>query len=113
MIVVEVLRRSTSLAGQPEKGSGLEPMSPVHCTVRANQIQVRLSHDNVQSMDVKSAMQEYEELKDKQKEAVKAFASGKDVFVSLHTEYGKSLCLPVLFDALRGHQTSSSIKYPT
>ena len=30
----------------------------------------------------------YEELKDKQKEAIKAFASGKDIFVSLPTGYG-------------------------
>ena len=49
-------------------------------------------------MDVESALRvatatlEYEELKDKQKEAIKAFASGKDVFVSLPTGYGKSLC---------------------
>ena len=61
-------------------------------------------------MDVKSALRvatamlEYKELKDKQKEAIKAFASRKDVFVSLPTGYGKLLCyqiLPVLFDALR------------
>ena len=69
-------------------------------------------------MDVESALTarlRYEELKDEQKEAVKAFANGKDVFVSLPTGYGKSLCyqiLPVLFDALRGQperQTVSSI----
>ena len=49
-------------------------------------------------MDVESALTvatarlRYAELKDKRKEAIKAFASGKDVFVSLPTGYGKSLC---------------------
>ena len=64
------------------------------------------------ALRVATAMLEYEELKDKQKEAIKAFPSRKDVFISLPTGYGKSLCyqiLPVLFDALRGHQTPSSI----
>ncbi len=69
-------------------------------------------------MDVKLALRvvtailEYEELKDKQKEAIEACADRKDVFMSLPTGYGKSLCcqiLPVLFDALYGHQTLSSI----
>ena len=69
-------------------------------------------------MDVESALTitaarlGYAELKDKQKEAIKAFASGKDVFVSVPTGYGKSFCyqsLPVLFDALRGHRTVTSV----
>ena len=45
----------------------------------------------------------FAEVKEKQKEAVVAFASGKDVLVSLPTGYGKSLCytcLPFLFDTL-------------
>ena len=44
----------------------------------------------------------FAELKEKQKEAVVAFVSGKDVFVSLPTGYGKLcyVCLPFLFNAL-------------
>ena len=40
-------------------------------------------------------------LKEKQSEALLAFLSGKDVFVSLPTGYGKSLfygILPIVFD---------------
>ena len=45
----------------------------------------------------------YAEIKDKQKEAVLVFASGKDFFVSLPIGYGKSLCyacLPYQFNYL-------------
>ena len=45
----------------------------------------------------------FTEVKVKQKEAVVAFASGKDVFVSLLNGYSKSICyacLPYLFDIL-------------
>jgi superfamily II DNA helicase RecQ len=52
------------------------------------------------------------ELRDKQREAIESFVSGKDVFVALPTGYGKSLCyqiLPSLFDALRGHPIPTSI----
>ena len=43
-------------------------------------------------MSAAAARLGYKELKDKQKEALRAFVSGKDVFVSLTTGYGKSLC---------------------
>ena len=45
------------------------------------------------------------QLKPEQKEAITAFANGRDVFVSLPTGYGKSVCygcLPGLFARLRG-----------
>jgi len=35
----------------------------------------------------------YELLKTEQKEAVKAFVEGNDVFVSLPTGFGKTLCI--------------------
>ena len=63
-------------------------------------------------MDVESALSSvvaklgYVQLKEEQKDAILSFVSGKDVFVSLPTGFGKSLCyqcLPMLFDTLRGH----------
>ena len=47
-------------------------------------------------------------LKPKQKEAILAFLSGTDGFISLPTGYGKSLIygiLPVVFDMLKGKKT--------
>ena len=44
-------------------------------------------------------------LKQKQREALKAFTSGHDTFVVLPTRYGKSIVfgvLPLLFDKLLG-----------
>ena len=55
---------------------------------------------------------EYPELKPFQESAVKSFVSGKDVFVSLPTGYGKSFCyscLPWVFDALNHKQTPYSM----
>ena len=45
--------------------------------------------------------------KEKQEEAVLAFLSSKDVFVSLPTGYGKSIIygiLPLVFDHKKGNQ---------
>ena len=52
-------------------------------------------------------------MKEKQLEAMATFISGRDVFVSLPTGYGKSLIfalLPLVFDIIKGmiHITSSS-----
>ena len=46
----------------------------------------------------------YDKLKKEQEESISNFAKGRDVFVSLPTGYGKSICyiiLPWLFDELR------------
>ena len=46
-----------------------------------------------------------ERIKDKQKEAILAFVSGRDTFVVLPTRYGKSsidAVLPLVFDKLKG-----------
>ena len=51
-----------------------------------------------------AASLQYRHLKEEQKQAVKAFVKGKDVFISLPTGYGKSLCyalLPLIFDKRR------------
>ncbi len=47
----------------------------------------------------------YKSLRDEQKQAVRGFLSGRDVFVCLPTGYGKTLCysiLPKAFDFIRG-----------
>ena len=54
----------------------------------------------------------YSSLTAKQEEVVRAFAKGIDVFVSLPTGSGKSLCyciLPLVFDSLRRRTEQSSI----
>ena len=46
-----------------------------------------------------------EHLKPKQKEAIKAFVEGKEMFVILPSGYGKSVIygiLPIVFDKMRG-----------
>ena len=62
-------------------------------------------------MDFQQALDEvlreitFTELKPKQREAIEAFVSEKDVFVALPTGYGKSVIygiLPSLFDKLKG-----------
>ena len=59
------------------------------------------------SMAISSAVEEMglNPLKEKQLEAVMAFMSGSDTFVSLPTGYGKSIVyaiLPLVFDKIRG-----------
>ena len=51
----------------------------------------------------------YQELKQEQMAAVASFVEGNDVFITLPTGYGKSLCyylLPSIFDTLY-HRTST------
>lgn len=64
-------------------------------------------------MDFQQALDEvlketgYMQLKPKQQEAIEDFVSGKDVFFSLPTGYGKSVggILPSLFDKMNGWLT--------
>ena len=54
----------------------------------------------------------YASLKDKQKEVITKFISGRDVFAALPTGYGKSLCygcLPRIYDQLRSVQGSITV----
>ena len=68
-------------------------------------------------MDVDRAIQAaclklgYSSLRKEQEQAVKNFVGGKDIFLSVPTGGGKSLCyaiLPWVFDALK-HRNGSSI----
>ena len=68
-------------------------------------------------MELSKALEEavndlgYDELWPKQSEAIEAFVSGKDVFVSLPTGYGKSIIyaiLPTLFNKLKGNDVNVS-----
>jgi len=63
------------------------------------------------TLDVASRRMGCERLFPKQREAIEAFISRRDVFVCLPTGYGKSFCygcLPIVFDCLWG-QTSSIV----
>lgn len=54
----------------------------------------------------------YTSLKDKQKEVITKFVSGRDVFATLPTGYGKSLCygcLPLIYDQLRSIRGSIAV----
>ena len=53
-----------------------------------------------------------EKLKAEQVQVIHQFVSGKDIFMSLPTGYGKSLCyalLPLVFDSLRSGDSGRSI----
>ena len=71
------------------------------------------SKNEIQSAAAQSAIElGYSSLKSEQEEAVVAFVGGQDVFVSLPTGYGKTLCFAVLpwtFDKLRGDHGKKSI----
>ena len=50
-------------------------------------------------------------VKKEQHEAISKFVEGRDVFVTLPTGYGKSLCytcLPLVFDRIRGVKKRST-----
>ena len=54
----------------------------------------------------------YTSLKEEQKKALFSFVTGRDMFVSLPTGYGKSLCyalLPFIFDVKRGLVEKKSV----
>ena len=53
-----------------------------------------------------------EEIKREQRRVIETFVSGKDVFVSLPTGYGKSFCyglLPAVYDDLRSSDSTSIV----
>ena len=82
--------------------------------LHASEIQIAMASSTDLSIEqaVESVCAElgYTTLKDKQKQVIVDFVSGRDVFAALPTGYGKSLCygcLPGVFDQIR--QSSGSI----
>ena len=66
------------------------------------------------AIDAAAARLGYEEVKSEQREAVRAIVNEKDVFVSLPTGYGKSLCyamLPFVFDSVLSRPSSSACRH--
>ena len=74
--------------------------SKVWCTQKLKMESCSLVEAIAQSMQLMGISS----IKTKQQEAIKAFMNGKDVFISLPTEYGKSLIylLPLIFDRVKG-----------
>ena len=115
---------------QPTEGSELlhlvlhQPSEEQLCEVSLQQHEVQqqqqmelglplLSETTLKAAIIKAAIAlGYKELKDKQEESIMEFAKGRDVFVSLPTGYGKSLCyviLPSVFDELRKSDKKSIV----
>ena len=56
----------------------------------------------------------YREAKEFQIKSIKEFVFGKDVFVSVPTGYGKTVCyasLPLVFDTIHGHSFVFSFEF--
>ena len=67
---------------------------------------------DIDIIDKAAASLGYFSLKEEQKKAIKAFVGGNDVFISLPTGYGKSLCyalLPSIFDMKRRLTETTSV----
>ena len=74
--------------------------------------QIRDMADLEKIIDEAASSAGYSSLKVEQRKALKAFAEGRDVFVSLPTGHGKSLCyalLPAIFDRRRNLAEKTSI----
>ena len=75
----------------------VKKMAAASGTVTTDEVETAIS-DSLREIGI-------ERIKDKQKEAILAFISGRDTFVVLPTGYGKSsiyAVLPLVFDKLKG-----------
>ena len=74
-------------------------------SVRLDTMMEFSSEDIERAIDTAMRKAEVKELKKEQRGTIHEFVSGRDVFVSLPTGYGKSFCyalLPAVFDEVRG-----------
>ena len=70
------------------------------------------TEDIERAMDYAMQLSGLKELKTEQRRAISDLVSGRDVFVSLPTGYGKSFCyglLPAVFDHLRSSMGTSIV----
>ena len=85
--------------------ASLAASCPESCPASFDGLDIMLQSTDLRHLIIEPARKIGITLKDKQLEAIQRFCSGKDTFVSLPTDYGKSLIygiLPLVYNTLKG-----------